>query len=343
MQLAAVIQRCKRIEWEATEKAEACFKEQEKCLKTQLAEFQWLRIEAEKVKKSAQESYAAAEAAWIMADEERQQLLADCSSTTKDLLKELWHHNKKYDLSSSDDDKEDRQPAKKKKKSTQSELFTLDGELKSPAEYQGMDMSNLIMHSQIPNDIIAKIASNKFFDLQEMFSGEELTTANTNGYKTKNVNAKPISKKSEIFYLLYTFGMYYLQLFPQKAAGFLEYLAYLTKFGAPFNVLGLLKLDSALRVHYIKHPEWNWDQNNFTIYCTFDLLSRENENLIPGQQVLLINLSTRQKGRRVKVTPGSSRPRFRVSNQQCLRGQVVASLTIHHSSKSKFHLNQSSS
>ena len=116
---------------------------------------------------------------------------------------------------------------RKRKNPLKVELFTLDSELKSPAQYQGMDMSNLVMHSQIPNAIIAEIATNEFFDLQEMFSGEELTTANTNGYKTKNVNAKPISKKSEIFYLLYTFGMYYLQLFPQKAAGFLEYLTYL--------------------------------------------------------------------------------------------------------------------
>ena len=70
MQLATVVQRCERIEKEATEKAEAHFKEQEKCLKSQLAESQRLHIEAEKAKKSAQESYAAAEAARIMADEE---------------------------------------------------------------------------------------------------------------------------------------------------------------------------------------------------------------------------------------------------------------------------------
>ena len=149
-------------------------------------------------------------------------------------------------------------------------------------------MLNLVMHSQIPNEIVNHIANNKFFDLQEMFSGEELTTASSSGTKAKTV--KPITKKSEIFFLLYTFGMYYLQRFPHKAAGFLEYLAYLTKFGAPFNVPGLLKLDSALRVHYIKHPDWNWDQNNFTIYHTFDLLSRDPENLIPVQQVLKYNL-----------------------------------------------------
>ena len=266
-----------------------------------------------------------------MADKEWEQLLADHSSTTKDLLKELRCHNKKYDSSSSDDEEENHRPAKKKKKSMQSELFTLDSELKSPAQYQGMDMSNLVMHSQIPNDIFAKIATNKFFDLQELFSGAELSTANANGYKTKNVNAKPISKKSEIFYLLYTFGMYYLQLFPQKAAGFLEYLAYLTKFGAPFNVPGLLKLDSALRVHYIKHPEWNWDQNNVTIYRTFDLLSR---NPKIGSQVgrsLHTNLNTRQKGRRVRVTLGSSsKLMYHISNQQCHRVQAPASLTIHH-------------
>ena len=34
-----------------------------------------------------------------------------------------------------------------------------------------MDMSNLVMHSQVPNEIINQIANNEFFDLQEMFSG----------------------------------------------------------------------------------------------------------------------------------------------------------------------------
>ena len=285
-QLAAVLERCNQIEKDATEKAEARHREQERKLRGQLLESQKLRMEAEKAKKAAQESYAAAEAARIMADEERQQLLADRSNTTKDLLKELRRHTK-YSDDSSDDDGDSRRPAKKKKKSEQSELFTLDGELKVPAPYEGMDMSNLVMHSQIHNDIVNRIANNEFFDLQEMFSGEELTTASSSGTKAKT--SKPITKKSEIFFLLYTFGMYYLQRFPHKAAGFLEYLAYLTKFGAPFNVPGLLKLDSALRVHYIKHPDWNWDQNNFTIYRTFDLLSRDPENLIPGQQVLKYN------------------------------------------------------
>ena len=334
-QLAAVLERCNQIEKDATEKAEAPHREQERKLRGQLIESQKLRMEAEKAKKAAQESYAAAEATRIIADEERQQLLADRSNTTKDLLKELRRHTK-YSNDSSDDDGDSRRPAKKKKKSEQSELFTLDGELKVPAPYEGMDMSNLVMHSQIPNEIVNHIANNEFFDLQEMFSGEELTTAGSSGTKAKTT--KPITKKSEIFFLLYTFGMYYLQRFLHKAAGFLEYLAYLTKFGAPFNVPGLLKLDSALRVHYIKHPDWNWDQNNFTIYRTFDLLSRDPENLIPGQQVLKYNPSSVHAGSK-GIPVNLSKLRFLTISQPCLRVPVQVTLTSNPLSTFKSRLN----
>ena len=54
-------------------------------------------------------------------------------------------------------------------------------------------MSNLVMHSQIHNEIVNHIANNEFFDLQEMFSGEELTTAGSSGTKAKTT--KPITKK----------------------------------------------------------------------------------------------------------------------------------------------------
>ena len=128
------------------QKAEARYREQECKLQSQLIEPQKLRLKAKKARKAAQDLYAAAEATRIIADEEHQQLLADRSNTTKDLLKEIRHHNKNYEVDRSDDDEENHQPAKKKRKSEQSELFTLDGELKSPAPYEGMDMSNLVMH-----------------------------------------------------------------------------------------------------------------------------------------------------------------------------------------------------
>ena len=281
-ELAAVIARCNNLEAEANAKAEERFRKQEQRMKKDLTESQKLRVEAEKGKKKAEASYTQAEAARIIADEERQQLLADRSNTTGNLLKELQRYNRRDDSS---DDEDSGCPRTKKCKSAQSELFTLDGELKIAPSYSGMDMSNLVMHSMVSNEIISQIANNEFFDLQEMFNGEELTTADGTS-SSKQKTCKPITKKQEIFFLLYTFGQYYLQIFPAKAAGFLEYLAYLTKYGAPFNVPGLLKLDSALRVHYIKHPEWNWDQNNFTIYRQYDLLSRDPENLLPGQQPL---------------------------------------------------------
>ena len=124
----------------------------------------------------------------------------------------------------------------------------VDGELKVPPQYNGQIRTELVIHSQVPSELVEQIASNTFFDLAQMFSGEELTTTHVGNLEIKSKGTpKQITKKSEIFFLLYQWGMYYLQLHPKKAAGFLKYLAYLTKYREPFHAQGLLKLDSALR------------------------------------------------------------------------------------------------
>ena len=74
---------------------------------------------------------------YIMADKERQQLLEDRSNTTGNLLKELKRYNKHDDSS---DEEDTGHPRSKKRRSAQCELFILDGELKTPPNYSGMDV-----------------------------------------------------------------------------------------------------------------------------------------------------------------------------------------------------------
>ena len=165
-------------------------------------------------------------------------------------------------------------------------LLTVDGELKVPPQYNGQNMNELIMHSQVPSELVEHLASNTFFDSAQMFSGEELTTTHMGNLEIKSKgNAKTITKKLEIFFLLYQWGMYYLQLYPEKAAGYLEYLAYLTKYGEPFHAQGLLKLDFALRCQHVKHPSWGWDQNNPCIHHLCDLMSKDSSLIKEGAVV----------------------------------------------------------
>ena len=78
--------------------------------------------------------------------------------------------------------------------------------------------------------------------------------------------------------MLYSFGQYYLQYFPEKAAAFLEYLWYLTTYASEFTVQGLLKLDNELRRLYVLNPEWNWEQSRYEISCITDHHIRERNN-----------------------------------------------------------------
>ena len=91
-----------------------------------------------------------------------------------------------------------------------------------------------------------------------MYTGEEITTSQighvTVTTTTKNV-PKKITNKSELFYLLYNFGQYYLQLYPEKASSFLEYCAFLTKICDDFTAQSLVELDNQIRKEYVIHPQ----------------------------------------------------------------------------------------
>ena len=213
-ELARVVKRCDDIEREAVAKAQRQFKAQADAMEKELRAAKKAQEEADQKRKDAEEARAAAEI-------ERDQLTEEQLDSANDLLAELRHHNKR--LNPDYDDDEAGPSTSKKKKAKSSELFTVDGELKVPPQYNGQNMTELVMHSQVPSELVEQIGSNTFFELSQMFSGEELTTTQVGNLEIKSKgNPKQITKKSEIFFLLYQWGMYYLQVYPEKAAGFLE-------------------------------------------------------------------------------------------------------------------------
>ena len=63
----------------------------------------------------------------------------------------------------------------------------------------------------------------------------------------------------ELLQLLYEFGQFYLQVYLAKATSFLEYLAFITKYGIVFSVPVLVNLDNNIRRFYVQRPHLNWD------------------------------------------------------------------------------------
>ena len=59
--------------------------------------------------------------------------------------------------------------------------------------------------------------------------------------------------------MLYGWGQYYLQCFPEKAAAYLEYLQFLTKYGVIYSVPTLIRLDNRINQYFVQHLELQWD------------------------------------------------------------------------------------
>ena len=139
----------------------------------------------------------------------------------------------------------------------------------NPVPCQMMDLNGLNQLSKVPHVIREKIARDQFFELAKMYTGEfkkqKRAPTLESHLKEFLVKEREPSKKSEVFELLYRFGMFYLQVYPGKTASFLEYLHYLTTTGARFNVVGLMRLDSELRKLFLDHADWNWNLARFEV------------------------------------------------------------------------------
>lgn len=269
---AAFLRGQKDIQREAEKKAAAQFKkekdryEQEmKSLRRDRERFEEQKRLAEKARETAEQAKALADKEKDLADEARKQVEIELQSRDEesidDLVNRLRKKHKAKTDSSDDDDDEPAAPRSKKIKSGRE--FDPNGYFKTPSKYEGMNLDGLVLFKQVEEPIRKMIAKEEFFELSKMYTGEEVVTTqfgHVTMTTTKKDVPKDITQKSELFFLLYQFGQYYLQIYPSKASGFLEYLGYLTKICDNFTAPALVRLDSALRKEYINNPEWNWSQ-----------------------------------------------------------------------------------
>ena len=87
-------------------------------------------------------------------------------------------------------------------------------------------------------------------------------------------------QKQRFFSLLYDFGQFYLQIYPAKTAGFLEYLHYLTENNSDMTVQGVLKLGTAIRQQYITYLHWNWEESHHEINHFLPMFKADKNNLL---------------------------------------------------------------
>ena len=147
--------------------------------------------------------------------------------------------------------------------------FYLNGEKKVPAPYSKMMMEELLNPGSVDPQCREKIGRDEFFKLHHLFNADDLEAGCARQSREEGTSVVPFNagashkgapcSRSELFQLLYAFGQYYLQCYPQKACGFLEYLAYISKYGQTYSVPTLVKLDNSIRRFFIQRPALNWD------------------------------------------------------------------------------------
>ena len=159
-------------------------------------------------------------------------------------------------------------PDPKKPKENKSE-FELDGQKTIPAKYEEMDLTNLLNIASVEPKCREMIGQNIFFELKALQKGSEIEQqrvvvqnddGETPAYYVVGSSPKShdLKTRPQLFYVLYSWGQFYLQCFPQKTAAFLEYLAFMTKYGVVYSVPTLVKLDNKIRQFYVQHPQLNW-------------------------------------------------------------------------------------
>ena len=163
------------------------------------------------------------------------------------------------------------------------------GSILSMLKFQGFNFTGLIYHNRVDRQHREKIACNEFFKLYKLHkpkeSSEQYFGMNEEGYLSFNVHKPTQHKtKAEVFSLLYDFGKFYLQMYPAKTAGFLEYLHYLMENTSNMMVQGILKLDTAIRRQHINCPHWNWEQSQCEINHLLPMFKADKINLIATAQ-----------------------------------------------------------
>ena len=103
------------------------------------------------------------------------------------------------------------------------------------------------------------------------------------GYATMNVprSEEPlpddIVSKLQVFNRLFMLGHYYLQKYPEKILGFLDYLMFLMEYSTRLNVRGMVLLDHLMREDFATNPEWNWSQHRSESHFTIQRVMSEKQ------------------------------------------------------------------
>ena len=161
-------------------------------------------------------------------------------------------------------------PLEKKQQEEKSE-FNLEGIKIVLAKYEGMNMEGLLVHNAVDMRCREMIVKDQFFELRQLHRFQELSFSQHNIVPDMPsreaclltvavpMKAAGPSMHPELFQLLYEFGQFYLQVYLAKATAFLEYLAFITKYGIVFSVPVLVNLDNNIRRFYVQRPHLNWD------------------------------------------------------------------------------------
>ena len=125
-----------------------------------------------------------------------------------------------------------------------------------------MHGEGLRRHLRVDKNTRNKIVKNKFFKLNYLakFLITRRSTQASGDETSKDTWSIP-----DLFECLYLFGMYYLQAYPEKTLGFLDYCSTLSGYARFCSPEGLLCVDVELRGWYVAHPEHNWSQDNFEV------------------------------------------------------------------------------
>ena len=150
--------------------------------------------------------------------------------------------------------------------------FHLDGQKVVLAKYEQMNLDNLLNIASVEPKCCKMITQNTFFKLKALQKGSNIEMVHQcmqtqdddrDGSSFYIVVLAPhsqdIKTHPQLFYALYSWGQFYLQCFPEKTVTFLEYLAFMTKYGVIYLVPSLVKLDNKIHQFYVQHPHLNWD------------------------------------------------------------------------------------
>ena len=86
-----------------------------------------------------------------------------------------------------------------------------------------------------------------------------------------------IVSKLQVFNRLFLFGHYYLQKYPEKMLGYLDYLMFLMEYFTKLNVKGLVMLDHLMREDFATNSDWNWSQHQSESHFTIQRVISEKQ------------------------------------------------------------------